>query len=67
MSMYKQFSTDTNLEKAGIDLDYGDFKVKIARRYIGTYEELTGMPFTAEVGDARKRIEKALKKAKLLS
>jgi len=44
-----------------------DFKVKIARRYIGTYEELTGQPFTADVGDARKRIEKALKKAKLLA
>ena len=44
-----------------------DFKVKIARRYISTYEELTGLAFTAEVGDARKRIEKALKKAKLLT
>lgn len=44
-----------------------DFKVKIARRYIGTYEELTGLPFKADVGDARTRIEKNLKKAKLLS
>lgn len=44
-----------------------DFKVKIARRYISTYEDLTGLPFTAQVGDARSRIEKALKKAKLLS
>lgn len=43
-----------------------DFKVKIARRYISTYEELTGLPFTAKVGDARARIEKNLKKAKLL-
>lgn len=31
MSMYKQFKTDTNLEKSGIDLDYGDFRVRIAR------------------------------------
>ncbi|HVO32189.1 MAG TPA: phosphoribosylaminoimidazolesuccinocarboxamide synthase [bacterium] len=43
-----------------------DFKVKIARRYISTYEELTGLPFTAKVGSARERIEKNLKKAKLL-
>ena len=42
-----------------------DFKVKIARRYIATFEELTGLPFKADVGDARKRIEKNLKKAKL--
>ena len=44
-----------------------DFKVKIARRYISTYEELTGLPFKAKVGDAKARIEKSLKKAKLLS
>ena len=44
-----------------------DFKVKIARRYISTYEELTGIPFTAKVGDAKARIEKNLKKHKLLS
>mgnify|MGYP000010431920 CR=1 FL=1 len=31
MSMYKQFKTDANLEKAGIDIDYGDFVIKIAR------------------------------------
>lgn len=31
MSMYKQFQTDTNLEKTGVDLDYGDFIVTIAR------------------------------------
>lgn len=31
MSMYKQFQTDTNLEKSGVDLDYGDFIVTIAR------------------------------------
>jgi hypothetical protein len=29
--MYKQFQTDANLEKAGVDLDYGDFIVTIAR------------------------------------
>ena len=43
-----------------------DFKVKIARRYISTYEEITGLPFTATVGSANARIEKSLKKAKLL-
>lgn len=43
-----------------------DFKVKIARRYISTYEEITGLPFTAQVGSASARIEKSLKKAKLL-
>lgn len=31
MSMYKQFSTDAELEKSGVDLDYGDFKIKVAR------------------------------------
>jgi len=31
MSMYSQFATDTNLERAGIDLDYGEFRVRIAR------------------------------------
>jgi hypothetical protein len=29
--MYKQFKTDTDLEKEGIDLNYGDFIVKVAR------------------------------------
>lgn len=31
MSMYKQFQTDSNLEKSGIDLDYGDFIITVAR------------------------------------
>lgn len=31
MSMYKLFKTDTNLEKGGIIIDYGDFRVTIAR------------------------------------
>lgn len=31
MSMFKQFRTDASLERDGIDLDYGDFKVRIAR------------------------------------
>lgn len=30
-SMYKQFETDTTLEKKGIVLDYGPFRVTIAR------------------------------------
>jgi ABC-type nitrate/sulfonate/bicarbonate transport system ATPase subunit len=29
--MYKQFGTDENLEKRGIELDYGDFVVTVAR------------------------------------
>jgi len=31
MSMYKQFKTDTDLEKQGIVLDYGTFRVRVAR------------------------------------
>ena len=31
MSMYKQFKTNDNLEIRGIILDYGDFRVTIAR------------------------------------
>lgn len=31
MGMFKQFRTDTNLEKQGIWLDYGDFRVRVAR------------------------------------
>jgi len=31
MSMYKLFKTDPNLEKAGIVVDYGDFRVTLAR------------------------------------
>ena len=31
MSMYSQFKTDESLEVKGIDLDYGDFRVTIAR------------------------------------
>lgn len=31
MSMYKNFQTDANLEKNGITIDYGDFRVLIAR------------------------------------
>lgn len=31
MSMYQQFKTDPELEKKGIELDYGDFVVTIAR------------------------------------
>lgn len=31
MSMYKQFQTDENLEKKGIVIDYGDFRITIAR------------------------------------
>lgn len=31
MSMYKQFQTDSAREKEGVWLDYGDFRVRIAR------------------------------------
>lgn len=31
MSMYKDFQTDRNMETSGIYLDYGSFRVKIAR------------------------------------
>ena len=31
MSMYDQFQTDSSLEKTGIELDYGEFIVTIAR------------------------------------
>lgn len=31
MSMYQKFKTDKELEKAGVVLDYGDFRVTIAR------------------------------------
>jgi hypothetical protein len=31
MSMYQQFQTDTQAERKGIVLDYGDFRVTIAR------------------------------------
>lgn len=47
MSMYKQFQTDNNLEKTGVDLDYGDFIVTVARaggankRYEKTLEAKT--------------------------
>lgn len=31
MSVYKQFKTDAKAEAEGIELDYGDFKIKITR------------------------------------
>ncbi len=31
MSMYEQFQTDTSLERKGIVVDYGEFRVTIAR------------------------------------
>lgn len=47
MSMYKQFGTDKELEKKGIVLDYGDFRVTVARaggsnhKFVRTHEMLT--------------------------
>ena len=31
MSIYKQFKTDQKLEKEGVEFDYGDFKIILAR------------------------------------
>lgn len=31
MSMYRQFQTNTNLEREGVDLNYGEFIVRVAR------------------------------------
>lgn len=47
MSMYKQFATDKELEKKGIVLDYGQFRVTVARagsanhKFVRTHEMLT--------------------------
>jgi len=47
MSMYKQFATDKELEKKGIVLDYGQFRVTVARagsanhKFVRTHEILT--------------------------
>jgi len=47
MSMYKQFGTDRELEKKGIVLDYGQFRVTVARagsanhKFVRTHEILT--------------------------
>lgn len=49
-SMYDQFETDANLETAGIWIDYGDFRVQIARaggankKYL-SYAEAKTKPF----------------------
>ena len=45
--MYKQFATDKELEKKGIVLDYGQFRVTVARagsanhKFVRTHEMLT--------------------------
>ena len=45
--MYKQFATDKKLEKEGIVLDYGQFRVTVARagransKFVRTHEMLT--------------------------
>ncbi|MDV6347470.1 hypothetical protein R2083_08075 [Nitrosomonas sp. Is35] len=47
MGMYQQFSTDKNLEKSGIVIDYGQFRVTVARagsanhKFVRTHEILT--------------------------
>lgn len=45
--MYARFKTDTSLEQTGVTVDYGTFRVKVARaggkntEYSKVYEELT--------------------------
>lgn len=47
MSMYKQFGTDKELEKNGVVIDYGEFRVTVARagsanpKFVRTHEMLT--------------------------
>lgn len=47
MGMYESFGTDKNLEKNGIVIDYGEFRVTIARagsanpKFVRTHEMLT--------------------------
>ena len=47
MGMYDQFGTDKDMEKNGITIDYGDFRVRIARaggsnqKYARVVEQLT--------------------------
>ena len=47
MGMYQQFGTDKNLEKSGVVIDYGDFRVTVARagsansKFVRTHEFLT--------------------------
>ena len=47
MGIYQQFGTDKNLEKSGIVIDYGDFRVTVARagsansKFVRTHEFLT--------------------------
>jgi hypothetical protein len=47
MGMYSQFKTDKNLEQKGITIDYGDFRVTIARagsannKFVRVHELLT--------------------------
>lgn len=43
-----------------------DFKIRIAKRYIQIFEEITGKTFEAEAGSVSARIEANLKKAGLL-
>ena len=50
MSMYEEFETDPNLETGGIWIDYGSFRVQIARaggankKYL-SYAETKTKPF----------------------
>ena len=41
-------------------------KIEAARRYIQSYEMITGKDFEAQVGDVSERIRVNLKKAKIL-
>ncbi len=43
-----------------------EIKIELAKRYMRSYEKITGLKFPAEVSDVRKRIEESLKEAQYL-
>ncbi|MFW9998738.1 MAG: phosphoribosylaminoimidazolesuccinocarboxamide synthase [Candidatus Hodarchaeota archaeon] len=43
-----------------------DIKIELAKRYMRSYEKITGLEFKAEISDVQKRIYKNLKKANYL-
>jgi phosphoribosylaminoimidazole-succinocarboxamide synthase len=43
-----------------------DIRIELAKRYMSSYEKITGQPFKAEVSDVQERIVKNLKKTKYL-
>jgi phosphoribosylaminoimidazole-succinocarboxamide synthase len=43
-----------------------EIKIELAKRYMRSYEKITGLKFRAEVSDVRKRINESLKEAQYL-